>query len=124
ASEVVGRNLADLFPEQYTQLDHLIRTETPFSELTIEAANGPRYFEPRLSKLLQSNGRLQGYVIVLRDVTARKTAEEIVGRYAIELEARNHELDAFSHTVAHDLKSPLSNMIGFSLLLMNQSEDR
>lgn len=124
ASEVVGRNLADLFPEQYTQLDHLIRTETPFSELTIEAANGPRYFEPRLSKLVQSNGRLQGYVIVLRDVTARKTAEEIVGRYAIELEARNHELDAFSHTVAHDLKSPLSNMIGFSLLLMNQSEDR
>jgi PAS domain S-box-containing protein len=124
ASDILGLSLAALFPQQYDRLDHLIRTETPFSELGIQSPIGACYFEPRLSKLLHRNGRLCGYVIVLRDVTARKTAEEIVGRYATELEARNHELDAFSHTVAHDLKSPLSNMIGFSLLLMNQSEDR
>lgn len=122
-NDMIGLYLADLFPEQYDQLDHLIRTETPFSELSIQSPGGPRYFEPRLSRLHQRSGRLQGYVIVLRDVSARKTAEEIVGRYATELEARNHELDAFSHTVAHDLKSPLSNMIGFSLLLLNQSEE-
>ncbi|MBN1119589.1 MAG: GAF domain-containing protein [Anaerolineae bacterium] len=29
-----------------------------------------------------------------------------------ELESRNRELDAFSYTVAHDLKSPLATMIG------------
>ncbi len=34
-----------------------------------------------------------------------------------ELEASNADLNAFSHTVAHDLKNPLSAVIGFSSLL-------
>jgi len=34
-----------------------------------------------------------------------------------ELSARNEELDAFAHTVAHDLKNPLSMLIGFADLL-------
>ncbi|MBN1584497.1 MAG: response regulator [Anaerolineae bacterium] len=35
----------------------------------------------------------------------------------LELEARNAELDAFAHTVAHDLKNPLTSLIGFSEML-------
>ncbi|MCP4536058.1 MAG: GAF domain-containing protein [Chloroflexi bacterium] len=35
----------------------------------------------------------------------------------VKLQARNEELDAFAHTVAHDLKTPLSSLIGFSNLL-------
>lgn len=31
-----------------------------------------------------------------------------------QLQARNEELDAFAHTVAHDLKNPLSSIIGFA----------
>ncbi|MCB8946274.1 MAG: PAS domain S-box protein [Ardenticatenaceae bacterium] len=34
-----------------------------------------------------------------------------------ELQAHNEELDAFAHTVAHDLKAPLSNLIGFAEML-------
>lgn len=37
---------------------------------------------------------------------------ETLKRHAAELEARNEELDAFAHTVAHDLNSPLTNVIG------------
>lgn len=37
-----------------------------------------------------------------------------------ELQARNEELDAFGHTVAHDLKNPLSHLIGFSYLLADE----
>jgi PAS domain S-box-containing protein len=32
----------------------------------------------------------------------------------VELEARNEELDAFAHTVAHDLKNPVGLMIGYA----------
>jgi two-component system sensor histidine kinase/response regulator len=35
----------------------------------------------------------------------------------IALQKANAELDAFAHTVAHDLKGPLSNIIGFAELL-------
>ena len=34
-----------------------------------------------------------------------------------ELQARNEELDAFAHTVAHDLQSPLSLMVGYAEVL-------
>ena len=42
---------------------------------------------------------------------------------ARELQAQNEELDAFAHTVAHDLKSPLSNLIGFSEILATDVAD-
>lgn len=37
-----------------------------------------------------------------------------------ELQTRNEELDAFGHTVAHDLKNPLSHLIGFAYLLADE----
>ncbi len=39
-----------------------------------------------------------------------------------ELQARNAELDAFAHTVAHDLKNPLSTVLGFAHLLAQRPE--
>ncbi len=38
-------------------------------------------------------------------------------QHAEELERRNEELDAFAHTVAHDLKNPLGIMTGFARVL-------
>ncbi|MBN1217476.1 MAG: GAF domain-containing protein [Anaerolineae bacterium] len=38
-------------------------------------------------------------------------------QYTQELQARNEELDAFAHTVAHDLKSPLSPIVGLARFL-------
>jgi signal transduction histidine kinase/ActR/RegA family two-component response regulator len=40
-----------------------------------------------------------------------------------DLQARNEELDAFAHTVAHDLKNPLSQAIGFATILSKDFED-
>ncbi len=42
---------------------------------------------------------------------------EALRQRTVELEARNKELDAFSHTVAHDLKAPVSLMLGFAQVL-------
>ena len=39
-----------------------------------------------------------------------------------QLQARNEELDAFAHTVAHDLKNPLTNIIGFAEALDKHCE--
>ncbi len=56
---------------------------------------------------------------IVRDITERKLAEEALRQYAAELEASNEELDAFAHTVAHDLKGPVGNMMGFAELLLD-----
>ncbi len=39
--------------------------------------------------------------------------------YAAELEARNEDLDAFAHTVAHDLNNPLTRIIGFAEVMIS-----
>jgi len=63
--------------------------------------------------------------LALRDLQKRlkeanrelsKRLEELASSNA-ELQARNEELDAFAHTVAHDLKNPLTLLIGYSSLL-------
>jgi two-component system sensor histidine kinase/response regulator len=44
-------------------------------------------------------------------------------RLNTDLRSRNEELDAFAHTVAHDLKSPLVNLIGYAELLEEDHGD-
>jgi signal transduction histidine kinase/DNA-binding NarL/FixJ family response regulator len=43
---------------------------------------------------------------------------EALRQRTAELEARNEELDAFAHTVAHDLKNPLTVVSGFASVLV------
>jgi len=39
-----------------------------------------------------------------------------------ELQARNEELDAYAHTVAHDLKNPLTLVVGFADMLRDTAQ--
>lgn len=53
-----------------------------------------------------------------RDLAAhREHLEQLVAERTAELEQRNVELDAYAHTVAHDLKHPLTGIAGASQLL-------
>jgi two-component system sensor histidine kinase/response regulator len=52
-----------------------------------------------------------------RLIKEKQQAEQALREHATRLEARNEELDAFAHTVAHDLKGPLGHMVGFAYLL-------
>jgi PAS domain S-box-containing protein len=52
--------------------------------------------------------------VVIHDVTEYKRAEIALRQYASELKAQNEELDAFAHTVAHDLKNPLGALTGIA----------
>jgi signal transduction histidine kinase len=55
-----------------------------------------------------------------REIAERKQAETVLRQQALELQARNAELDAFAHTVAHDLKNPLASLIGFNSLIQRR----
>ena len=89
-------------------------------EIGLENLSPPQWFELRASPLYDRRQRLNGWLLVFHDITERKQAEETLRQYAAELEARNADRDAFVHTVAHDLKGPLSVIIGFSSLLETQ----
>jgi len=44
----------------------------------------------------------------------KREADAALRKYALELEARNEELDAFAQTVAHDLENPLGLLFGYA----------
>jgi PAS domain S-box-containing protein len=55
--------------------------------------------------------------ILLRDITAQKTAERRLAEYTERLEKSNKELDQFAYIVSHDLKAPLRAISNLSLWL-------
>ena len=80
----------------------------------------PLCLDLRVSPLHDRHGRLSGRLLILRDITARKAAEEELQQRNLELQQRNEELDAFAHTVAHDLQQPLGIIMGYSYLLNDE----
>ena len=60
---------------------------------------------------------------VVQDITDRKRAEGAQRQSHLELQARNEDLDAFAHTVAHDLRNPLSLILGTAEALENDRAD-
>jgi len=65
------------------------------------------YMWMKASPLLDQAGRLVGAIESIRDISERKQADE-------ELRRANRELDAFANTVSHDLRSPLTPIIGYA----------
>ena len=53
------------------------------------------------------------------DITERKRAEEAQERLRQQLQAKVSELETFSYGIAHDLRSPLVSIEGFSRLLQD-----
>jgi len=63
------------------------------------------------------------YTGIIRDITERKQAEEQLEQSVAALEVANRELEAFSHSLAHDLRNPLMIVTNFSHLLYEDLGD-
>ena len=70
--------------------------------------------------LRDQHGTLLGFTKVTQDITERKRAEQEIQQNSVALEAANKELDAFSYSVAHDLRAPLRAIDGFSRILLEE----
>ena len=62
--------------------------------------------------LIGLDGEMLGYVKILRDLTYRKQSEDAIKKYVRELEELNTHKESVLAILSHDLRSPLSAIIG------------
>ena len=117
--EVIGQHMNLFIPYKLHQIHHFhvksffkapkIRPMGKELELIAKRKDNSTFpVEISISFLDIKSGKLG--IAFLTDITTRKKAE-------YELKKRNQELDAFAHTVAHDLNSSLAGTTGCSEIL-------
>jgi PAS domain S-box-containing protein len=119
--ELIGQSVYILLDEAehsivYEQVYQRKKGEGGRYEIRWRHKNGDyRYGIIASTPLFDANGDFNGSFNILTDMTHQKLTEQALLK-------TNAELDAFAHTVAHDLKNPLSVVIGFTDLLQSDFE--
>ncbi len=130
AEEIVGSPISVLVPPDRTSeeaviLDHLAKGEVERFD-TVRRRKDGRLIDVSvtISPVRDQSGRIVGISKVARDITDRRRAEETLARARDAAEDASRELETFSYSVAHDLRSPLRGMNGFAQLLLDTYRDK
>ena len=101
----------------------------------VHKGGGTVWAEVNRTLARDSHGKPIFYIGTVHDITAQREAEAEVRALTANLEARveqrtadlgraNMNLEAFAYSVAHDLRTPLRGLSGFSEMLVEEYGDR
>lgn len=145
AREVLGHPLNMLLPEQFREAHqkHIVefskkniqkRMALERSDVLGLRKNGEVFpVEASISQIKLGEKKI--FTVALTDVTQRRQTEreleayrshleEVVEGRTNELREKNSELEAFSYSVAHDLRAPLRSITSFSQILLEDAGDK
>lgn len=122
--ELIGWRVEKLFPHREQLIREITNHDVYQTVISREYDGQMRYFDSQSVTLYDQHKLNIGRLIMLKDITLRVKAEhetkEANVRLTKEIQEKEKlidDLDAFSHTVAHDLKSVLSAIVTGSGLI-------
>lgn len=99
---------------EYLQLwQTLSDKKTWHGEFCNKKKNGELYWEYAvISPILNHNGDVTNYVAVKENITERKRLQEEQQKLTVDLLQRNKDLEQFSYMLSHNIRGPLTNILG------------
>jgi PAS domain S-box-containing protein len=123
----VGRHYRDVMPPDVSALvdnaiDAIIDTQVAHQvEYPLTTEDGEMWFSAKLSMRRDHQGGFGGVTCVVRNVTARKRAEEGLMRAKQAADNANKAKSLFLANMNHELRTPLNAILGFSQIMANEA---
>jgi PAS domain S-box-containing protein len=131
AEDVKGKTYADfVHPDDADRakafFDSLLKTpgDPKMIIYRVMRKSGTYYWCERVSVNLLHNPAIKGIISNYRNITDRKLVEDQLQTSYENLKKTNMELDRFVYSVSHDLRAPLSSMLGVVGLMEAKTVDK
>jgi len=123
-NRVLGKSINELFPNRMELIQEAVKHDVYLAEISRVVNGTVQYFDLQANSLYDYRKEQTGRLVILKDITRRVQSEEMTkemnARLLSEIQEKEkliQDLDAFSHTVAHDLKGMLGSIVTASDLI-------
>jgi PAS domain S-box-containing protein len=125
--QVIGSSWKQFFPgDKHPELKAWRRTASPTStmeEINLQTSDGAACPVHLAFHTMNACG-VEGFSVIVTDLTERKQAEDGLRKVSEELFEKNTALEAFSYIVSHDMRAPLRAMQGMVAILLESYADK